>query len=146
MATKRKAQIEGGKKAKKVFGETDLQWNLSWKRIGEELKPGIPPVVALLSNTLEGREKIASFDIDGTIIKTKSGRKFATGPADWVFWDKSVPKKLKEYDENGYRIVFFTNQAGVEKGNAKLQDLMSKFEAIVESIDCPVFVRITSHE
>ncbi|CAD5115702.1 DgyrCDS4649 [Dimorphilus gyrociliatus] len=144
MATKRKAVTDAEKKSKKVFGETDLKWNLIWKRIGEELKAGIPPVMALLSDTLEGREKIAAFDIDGTIIKTKSGRKFATGPADWLFWDKSVPKKLKEYDENGYRIVFFTNQAGVEKGNTKIEDLMVKFEKIVESIDCPVFVFVST--
>ena len=72
------------------------------------------------------REKIAGFDMDCTLINTKSGAKFAKNAEDWVYWDKSVPHKLKELYENGYKIVIFTNQKGISTGNAKAQDIKKK--------------------
>lgn len=38
---------------------------------------------------------------------TKSGADFATGPSDWKFYNPEVPKKLKQYAEEGYRIAIF---------------------------------------
>jgi bifunctional polynucleotide phosphatase/kinase len=35
--------------------------------------------------------------MDDTLIKVKSGAKFPKDSTDWLFWDESVPKKLKEY-------------------------------------------------
>lgn len=33
---------------------------------------------------------IAGFDMDGTLISTKSGAKFPKNADDWQWWDKSV--------------------------------------------------------
>lgn len=41
------------------------------------------------------RDKIAGFDMDSTLIETKSKAKFAKNAEDWVFWADSVPTKLK---------------------------------------------------
>jgi bifunctional polynucleotide phosphatase/kinase len=35
--------------------------------------------------------KIASFDMDDTLIRVKSGAKFPKDSNDWVFWDEKVP-------------------------------------------------------
>lgn len=48
------------------------------------------------------RRKVAAFDLDGTIIRTASGKKHADGPGDWQWWDTCVPLKLKSlYYEDG---------------------------------------------
>ena len=54
--------------------------------------------------------QIAAFDIDGTIITTKSGRTFAKDKDDWQMLYAEVPGKLKELVREGFKIVFLTNQ------------------------------------
>jgi DNA 3'-phosphatase len=57
--------------------------------------------------------KIIGLDMDGTIIKTKSGSKFAKNAEDWIFWHEKVKSKLQEYHSQQYSIVIFTNQKGI---------------------------------
>ena len=66
-------------RAKKARGETDLANGLRWMAEGNPLKGACPPLLVLGSDDLEGRSKVAGFDIDFTVIRTASGRKFATG-------------------------------------------------------------------
>lgn len=75
---KRKAKSDAGEKAKKMRGETDLSNGLKWVNVEGE-RDDACPLIALTSDSLEGVSKVAGFDIDFTVIKTASGRKFATG-------------------------------------------------------------------
>ncbi|KAK4096599.1 PNK3P-domain-containing protein [Parathielavia hyrcaniae] len=60
------------------------------------------------------RRKIAAFDLDSTLITSASGKRFVDDPADWKWWHHSVPERLlKLYNEEGYRVVIFTNQGGL---------------------------------
>lgn len=54
---------------------------------------------------------IAAFDLDHTLIKTKSGNKFPKDYQDWIIIP-GVKEKLNEFYEKDYKIVVFTNQAG----------------------------------
>ena len=81
MPPKRKAVANTEKAAKRARGETDLSDGLSWGEAGPATR-GVRPLLHLTSDTLEGRDKVAGFDIDWTVIKTKSGRKFASGETD----------------------------------------------------------------
>ena len=54
--------------------------------------------------------QIAAFDMDGTIITTKSGKTFAKDRDDWQLLYPEVPGKLKELNRKGFKIVFLTNQ------------------------------------
>ncbi|XP_060076989.1 bifunctional polynucleotide phosphatase/kinase-like [Ylistrum balloti] len=76
--------------------------------------------------------KIAGFDIDGTIITTKSGRVFPKDNGDWKILYPEIPGKLKKLHEQGYKIVFFTNQKGVEKGKTLIEDLQQKFTSLLK--------------
>jgi bifunctional polynucleotide phosphatase/kinase len=43
---------------------------------------------------VKGSDKIAGFDMDYTLIKTKSGAKFPKGADDWVIWHDKVKEKM----------------------------------------------------
>ena len=50
----------------------------------------------ILNNIFEGRRRICGFDLDDTLIKTKSGRKFRKDSADWT-WNGEVIEKIQYY-------------------------------------------------
>lgn len=54
--------------------------------------------------------KIASFDLDSTLIKTKSGNVFPLSLDDWIPLYSNIKSKLLKLIELGYYIVIFTNQ------------------------------------
>ena len=58
--------------------------------------------------------------MDWTLIRTKSGKNFATSSNDWTWWDDKVLPKLKKLHADGYRIVVFTNQGGVSTGKTSI--------------------------
>ena len=66
--------------------------------------------------------------------------------SDWTWFDKSVVVKLKELDCSGYRIIFVTNQAGIEKGKVKFLELKSKFQSIILALDVPIFLFDTQYK
>ncbi|XP_052225823.1 uncharacterized protein F21D5.5-like isoform X2 [Dreissena polymorpha] len=142
---KRKASDDVVIKAKRARGETDLGSELKWSQVGELIK-GINPLMLLGSTTLPGCPKAAGFDIDFTVIKTASGRKFASGANDWEWWDPCVPEKLRDLHESGYRVLFFTNQAGIEKLKVKPEELMQKIEAIIKELSIPVMCFVCTGE
>lgn len=49
--------------------------------------------------------KIAAFDLDGTLIKTKSGVHFANDAGDWTWLYAKVPIKLKELHAQGFECL-----------------------------------------
>ena len=61
--------------------------------------------------------KIAAYDLDETIITTKSGRVFPIDHKDWrLLYHNRTAKKLQTlYYEENYKIVIITNQAGLAR-------------------------------
>ncbi|XP_005090552.1 bifunctional polynucleotide phosphatase/kinase [Aplysia californica] len=92
------------------------------------------------------QSKIAGFDIDGTIIITKSGRTFPTDSSDWQVAYGDTFRKLKSLHADGHKIVFFTNQLGVAKGKTKIEDLKTKIENIISKLQVPVQAFVATHE
>jgi len=56
----------------------------------------------------------------------------------WLLDGSVVQEKLKELKENGYKVVIFTNQAGIEKKNQKLEDLTGKILDVCKELGFPV--------
>jgi len=77
--------------------------------------------------------KIACFDLDETLQKTKSGKKpFLTHENDFTFRDASVRTALNALHENGYKIVIFSNQGMVKSavGGKKAEQIRKRIEIL----------------
>ena len=57
------------------------------------------------------RKKVASFDYDWTLVKPKNNKQFPTNIDDWCWLYDNVGDKIKQYYNNGFMIVIFTNQS-----------------------------------
>ena len=66
------------------------------------------------------------FDMDGTLIHTKSRKINPVDCNDWIFWHSTVPDKIQEAKEAGYRIVIVSNQKGVSLGLTTKEELKQK--------------------
>lgn len=79
--------------------------------------------------------KVASFDLDNTIITTKSGKKFPIDKNDWKFFNQYVKEVLYDYYNQCYKIVIFTNQLGIKKGKIKKEDFLDKIANIQKELN-----------
>ena len=63
--------------------------------------------------------KIAGFDLDHTLIKSKNGKVHPKDKEDYELCFPNIKEKLKKLNENKYRIVIFTNQSSMDKEEKK---------------------------
>ncbi|KAK6039450.1 DNA 3'-phosphatase [Cooperia oncophora] len=86
----------------------------------------------------EPREKVAAFDMDGTLITTKSGKVFPVDNSDWrIMYDKISPHLKKLYNEENFKIVIFTNQKGIQSGKVDKNGFKRKVETIITKLGVP---------
>ncbi|TGZ33003.1 Uncharacterized protein DBV15_08840 [Temnothorax longispinosus] len=90
------------------------------------------------ASSVPNQTKVAAYDMDGTLIKPKSGLVFPKDCNDWQLLYPDVPGKLKQLHTNGYKIVIFTNQAGLSTGKVKINDFKRKIEKVVQKIGVPI--------
>lgn len=84
--------------------------------------------------------KIASFDLDQTLIDTKSGKKFPQNSDDWEWLYDNTVDKLKELHNNNYTIIIISNQAGISSGKQSGEEWMKKLDKIVKKINFELMV------
>jgi DNA 3'-phosphatase len=66
------------------------------------------------------RSKLAIFDLDDTIIKPKSGKKFSEDEDDWRFIENSKETILELSEKHS--IIIITNQKGIKIINLLLNN------------------------
>ncbi len=59
--------------------------------------------------------RVVFTDLDGTLIQTRSGKKFPIHSEDWKFIDETLTL-IKYLANKGYKICIITNQGGIELG------------------------------
>lgn len=92
--------------------------------------------------------KVAAFDLDSTLIVTKSGLQFSKGPDDWQWWHSTVPGKLKELNADGYAVVIISNQSRIvlkpepkKAGDMKsLSNFKAKVTAVMNVLELPITI------
>lgn len=85
------------------------------------------------------RDKIACFDLDGTLIKTKSGKIFAKNENDWIYFNNSVIQVLKNLYDDNFCIVIITNQAGLSDLK-QIIEWKNKIGYIVSNMNFPIML------
>jgi len=80
--------------------------------------------------------KVALFDLDGTLIKPKGGRKFPRDADDWGWWDSAVKSKLSSTASEGFSLIIVSNQAGFSgaKGGKKGAEWKKKISQIAAQL------------
>lgn len=134
-----------GEKPSKVAKKEEGKFKVNWMHHGDEAK-GLKPLMYLDGEDILPSAKIAGFDLDYTLIATQSGKAFPTGPADWKFLSGKVIPKLKSLREDGYKIVVFTNQAGLEKKKVKSSEIQTKISAIMSKLGFAFQVFVSTGE
>ena len=86
-------------------------------------------------------EKVAAFDLDGTLITTKSKKKFPQDENDWVWNYPNVPNELQDLVKNGFCIIVVSNQGGIKDNEAKkAEEWMTKLSNVVNAIGIEIKV------
>lgn len=86
-------------------------------------------------------ERIAAFDMDNTLIKTKSGKIHPIDENDWVLFDTKIPRLLQKLSfnpEEPFRIVIFSNQLKAGKDTIKATQLQKKVDALQIVLGVPL--------
>ncbi|MES1908731.1 MAG: hypothetical protein MHM6MM_001607 [Cercozoa sp. M6MM] len=78
--------------------------------------------------------KLALCDMDWTLVKPASGRKFAINASDWQFLVPEVPQVLGKLHNDGFRVVLITNQAGVSKGKRTVSDVKKQIDSVARAV------------
>ena len=84
------------------------------------------------SKSFEYKKRLAIFDLDSTLIKTKSGNIFAKNIDDWKFLYNNINDILESYHNNNYSIIIITNQAKTDSKTiiTKITNICKKLENI----------------
>lgn len=82
--------------------------------------------------------KYVAFDLDYTLIKPKSGRKFPIDADDWTWLYESIPDILKKLHSEGYHILIITNQSykKVESVTTKLYSILNILDITATAFVC----------
>ena len=78
--------------------------------------------------------KILGFDMDSTLIVTKSGKTFPVNDQDWKILYQNIPEVVQKYANDGYRIVIFTNQQGIKTGKQDKVGMKNKIKDVLSEI------------
>jgi DNA 3'-phosphatase len=98
-----------------------------------------PGILLKLRSSPSNYQGIIALDMDGTVIATKSGKKFAVNDQDWQFWHPNVVTTLRKYHhEHQFAIALISNQAGIRKGKQSIIGLQKKVDDIIDALDLPI--------
>ena len=100
--------------------------------------------ILIHKGTIRKKKPFAGFDLDHTLIRPKSGRKFPNGPSDWVFMYPNTTNALSRLSKE-FNIVIVTNQKGLRKP-VKREEFMEKVRQLLSVMDFSVHIFVSIEE
>ena len=95
------------------------------------------PTIYNLNNAVYN-EKMAAFDYDWTLVCPKGGKTFPSNIDDWEWLYPNIPEKIKNYYEDGFMIVIFTNQSKSWKHE--------QIQLVAKTLNIPIFIVIATEK
>lgn len=92
----------------------------------------------LRSGVNVGSNKMVAFDMDGTLITTKSGKTYAVDENDWKLWDASVRTTIQKLHAEGAYIAIISNQNGINIKKVQKESVQRKVDKIIETVGVPM--------
>ena len=89
-------------------------------------------------------KKILSFDLDSTLIETKSGDKFPRDANDWIFMYPNIKSELQRLNKI-YNLLIFTNQKGLND-KFKILQFNTKLNAIFTDLGFEITTFIATED
>lgn len=86
--------------------------------------------VSFVSSVSMPIKRIALFDVDGTLIVSKSGRRWAANKDDWIFLGSNVPATLDSYLKEGWYVALVSNQSDWTKSEEPKEKIQSILDAL----------------
>jgi bifunctional polynucleotide phosphatase/kinase len=80
--------------------------------------------------------KMASFDYDWTLVNPKGGKIFPSSIDDWQWLYPNIPTIIKQYHDDGYMIVVFSNQSKPWK--------YEQIQMVMKELNIPLFIVIAT--
>jgi bifunctional polynucleotide phosphatase/kinase len=80
--------------------------------------PSLPATTDPAGPSVPRKIRVIFYDLDGTLIKPKSGSSWPNGRDDWAWWHPSVPARLKREVQEGWHLIVISNQGS---SNVKLR-------------------------
>jgi bifunctional polynucleotide phosphatase/kinase len=90
-------------------------------------------------------KKIAGFDMDYTLIKPKSGKRFPVDHNDWEWLYPNVKDKLTVIAKD-FQVVVFSNQMGISKGKTTEKEIKLKCKNIQKDINIPIIFLMSTED
>lgn len=109
-----------------------------WENITYGDDSAVQGIYKVFGGKTDAAEMVA-FDLDGTIIETKSGKRFATDRHDWKFFHPSIPQQMKQLVAEGKQLAIISNQNGVGS-KVTVDEIKAKVDDILTQLDCPIDV------
>lgn len=126
---------------RKLSGCLVLPFSARWRVEGSHCITNFPQTTAFaeyVKARLDSKSlKLGCFDLDGTLVNTKSGANFARGSSDWCWFENAKDKVTREV-EKGTILVIFTNQGGVTASQGEISksytNLKERINLVVASL------------
>jgi len=95
------------------------------------------------TTNLNNIKKIYIFDLDNTIIKTKSNKKFPIDNNDWTWFNNDIPTKINSLENTINGII--TNQRGL-KSDILINNWIDKINNIIKKININFIFASIKHD
>jgi bifunctional polynucleotide phosphatase/kinase len=89
------------------------------------------------------KKPLAMFDLDSTLIKTKSNKIFPIDENDWIFISEKIPTLLKNISKT-HHVIIITNQLKLSKDIKYRNDWINKINNIIKLLSIKIEIYVSN--